>query len=156
MRILIAVENEDFAEAQVDFVCAHKWTDLLNINVLHVAEPISREDLPDETADRLLVEIDNMRRARGEQLLHKCAARLRKGIPGVAVQETLHQGYPKEVIISEAEQWEADTVIVGSHGRKELSRSIIGSVSAAVLAYAPCSVMVIRPPQPKKLQQVET
>jgi len=43
-----------------------------------------------------------------------------------------------------AQQWGADLVVVGSHGRSPLGRLIFGSVSQKVLAYSPCSVRIAR------------
>jgi len=51
---------------------------------------------------------------------------------------------PQQIIVNEAKQWGADLVVLGSHGRKKLSRFLLGSVSEAVATHAPCSVEVIR------------
>ena len=53
-------------------------------------------------------------------------------------------GYPKEVIVEEAEKWGADLIIIGSHGYGFWERMLLGSVSDAVLHHAPCSVLVVR------------
>ncbi len=50
----------------------------------------------------------------------------------------------KDAIIDTAQDWRADLIVVGSHGRRGLSRFLLGSVSQAVVAHAPCSVAVIR------------
>ena len=48
------------------------------------------------------------------------------------------------VLVSEAEEWEADSVFVGSTGLSRLERFILGSVSAAVAPRVSCSVEVVR------------
>jgi len=53
---------------------------------------------------------------------------------------------PKQIILDEAKAWEADLIVVGSHGRRGLDRFLLGSVSEAVAMHAPCSVEVIRSP----------
>ena len=53
-------------------------------------------------------------------------------------------GAPKELILAEAEKWQADLVVVGSHGRRWIKRFLLGSVSEAVAIHANCSVEVIR------------
>jgi nucleotide-binding universal stress UspA family protein len=53
-------------------------------------------------------------------------------------------GDPKARIVDEAKEWEADLVVVGSHGRRGIERVLQGSVSEAVAMHAPCSVEVIR------------
>ena len=54
-------------------------------------------------------------------------------------------GPPEEEIVELAEDWGADLIVVGSHGRGFIGR-MIGSVSDSVVHHAPCSVLVIRKP----------
>jgi nucleotide-binding universal stress UspA family protein len=58
------------------------------------------------------------------------------------------EGNPKSMILDEATQFGARLIIVGSHGRRGLSRLILGSVSEAVAMRAHCSVEVIRASKP--------
>jgi len=51
---------------------------------------------------------------------------------------------PKTVILEEAGTWGADLIVIGSHGRRGITRFLLGSVSEAVALYAHCSVEVIR------------
>jgi nucleotide-binding universal stress UspA family protein len=50
------------------------------------------------------------------------------------------------VLITEAEDWDADCIFVGAKGMRGIERLLIGSVSAAVAARAHCSVEVVRGP----------
>lgn len=52
-------------------------------------------------------------------------------------------------LIQRADQWKADLIVVGSHGRSALGRLILGSVSQQVATEAPCSVRVARCPVEK-------
>lgn len=51
---------------------------------------------------------------------------------------------PKAIILAEAAQWEADLIVLGSHGRRGMDRLLLGSVSEAAAPHAQCSVEVIR------------
>ena len=53
-------------------------------------------------------------------------------------------GNPKKRIVEDASEWGAHLVVVGSHGRRGLTRYLLGSVSEAVAMRAHCSVEVIR------------
>jgi nucleotide-binding universal stress UspA family protein len=53
-------------------------------------------------------------------------------------------GDAKTVILDEAKQWNADLVVLGSHGWHGVDRFMMGSVSEAVAMHAPCSVEIIR------------
>jgi nucleotide-binding universal stress UspA family protein len=52
---------------------------------------------------------------------------------------------PGEAIVKAVREHGCDLVVMGSHGRRGLSRLLAGSVTQAVLAYAPVPVMVLRP-----------
>lgn len=63
----------------------------------------------------------------------------------------VRRGHPVDQICAAAEAWNADLVIVGSHGHTGIRRHILGSVSTGVLHYAHCSVLVI--PHPDLVEQ---
>jgi nucleotide-binding universal stress UspA family protein len=48
-------------------------------------------------------------------------------------------------IVGEAKRWNADLIVIGSHGRTPLERFFLGSVSFKVAADAHCSVRIVRP-----------
>jgi nucleotide-binding universal stress UspA family protein len=62
---------------------------------------------------------------------------------GLPVSQELLFGNPKEVIIEHAKDWNADLIVVGSHGRRGLARLFEGSVSEAVARRASCTVAVV-------------
>ncbi|NJL47200.1 MAG: universal stress protein [Leptolyngbyaceae cyanobacterium SM2_5_2] len=62
---------------------------------------------------------------------------------GIPTEFTQSVGSPGEVICTLARTWEADLIVVGSHGRKGISELFLGSVSNYVMHHAPCSVLVI-------------
>jgi hypothetical protein len=51
---------------------------------------------------------------------------------------------PESLIVAEAGQWDADLIVLGSHGRKGFNRLLLGSVSEGVALHAGCSVDVVR------------
>lgn len=53
-------------------------------------------------------------------------------------------GSPNWELFSKAEEWKADLIVVGSHGRTALGRLFLGSISQWVLNEARCSVRVAR------------
>jgi nucleotide-binding universal stress UspA family protein len=52
---------------------------------------------------------------------------------------------PAHAIAQLASDLEADLVVVGTHGRKGLSRFLLGSVAEGVVRLSPCPVLVVRP-----------
>lgn len=72
------------------------------------------------------------------------AARLQTLFPGWTVQAECATDSPAWAIIQKAEKWEADLIVVGSHGYSPLGRWVLGSVSQTVLTQARTSVRIAR------------
>jgi nucleotide-binding universal stress UspA family protein len=53
-------------------------------------------------------------------------------------------GRPGKVICTAAQQWDADLIVMGSHGRSGLTEMMLGSVSNYVMHQAPCTVLVLK------------
>jgi len=51
---------------------------------------------------------------------------------------------PADNIVKFAEEIKADLIVIGHRGVAGLGRFLVGSVAARVVAYAPCSVLVVR------------
>lgn len=66
--------------------------------------------------------------------------------PGAEITRRVRAGDPASEIVREAREWEADLLVVGTHGRRGAARVFLGSVAESVLAHAPCAVLVIPPP----------
>jgi nucleotide-binding universal stress UspA family protein len=62
---------------------------------------------------------------------------------------------PAQEIARVAQELDAHLVIVGTHGRRGLSRVILGSVAEAVVRLAPCPVLVIRPREVSVVPRIE-
>lgn len=52
-----------------------------------------------------------------------------------------------EIVAEEARGWEADLVVVGTHGRRGMSRLLLGSGAEQVLRLAPVPVLAVRTPE---------
>jgi nucleotide-binding universal stress UspA family protein len=78
-----------------------------------------------------------------KRLVEAAAQELRQA--ELIVSPVVREGDPKRALIDEAEGWGADAIFVGSVGfNNRLERFLLGSVSAAVVARAHCSVEVVR------------
>ncbi|HEX5869145.1 MAG TPA: universal stress protein [Longimicrobium sp.] len=66
-------------------------------------------------------------------------------IPPATLPGTVRVGSPAHVILEVAREWDADLVVLGTHGRRGLPRFFLGSVAETVLRKAHCSALVIPP-----------
>jgi len=144
MKILLAVDGSKFSEAATSLLIAQVKMENTEVRLLHVVEPFPEslakemggKDYPNFAGARL------QRRTWSEELLAQAAEKLQSA--GFKVTSSIEEGYPKSVILDAAEGWDADLIVVGSHGRTGLERFLIGSVSEAVARYARCSVEIVR------------
>ncbi len=79
-----------------------------------------------------------------ERIAQRALARVQLDFPDWRIQVEAVVGSPAREIILRAEKWNADLIVVGSHGHTALGRMILGSISQKVLAEAHCSVRVAR------------
>jgi nucleotide-binding universal stress UspA family protein len=64
---------------------------------------------------------------------------------GFKVKFEILQGNPKEVLIKQANRWQADCIFIGAHSyASTVERIFIGSTSAAIAERAHCSVEAVR------------
>jgi nucleotide-binding universal stress UspA family protein len=66
---------------------------------------------------------------------------------GIQADRTVEAGFPEEAIVNAARDFDADLIVMGTHGRKGVSRMFMGSVAARVVATAPCAVLTVRVPE---------
>lgn len=144
MKILLAIDRSDFSKVAMQAVARQFQTKGTQVQVLHVVEPISAyvsvDIIPHFVPHIAKVEQDRQKEAR---ILVESAARyLRKA--GHKTSELVGEGDPKSVILDQAANWNADLIVLGSHGWKGLGRFLMGSVSEAVTRHAGCSVEIVR------------
>jgi nucleotide-binding universal stress UspA family protein len=53
-----------------------------------------------------------------------------------------------EMVAGEARNWEPDLVVVGTHGRRGVSRVLLGSGAEQVLRLSPVPVLAVRSSEP--------
>jgi len=76
-----------------------------------------------------------------ETLLQKLAGQLPRGI---AAEVLMREGAPAETIVAVADEWQANLIIIGTHGRSGLERLVVGSTAEAVVRTAHCPVLSVR------------
>src|ERR1700693_2026773 len=143
MRILVAIDDSRFSQAAIETVIEQARPHDTDVRILHVVESppllVAREM---GGYDPALETAFESQKQNAEGLVLKAAELLRaRGLKGVA---TLEVGDPKSKILDVAEEWRADLIVVGSHGRRGFERFLMGSVSDAVARHAKCSVQIVR------------
>ncbi|MBU2062758.1 MAG: universal stress protein, partial [Bacteroidetes bacterium] len=76
--------------------------------------------------------------------IEKAAISIKNQNPELSIITAAIEGIPKKVIVDEAEAFDADLIILGSHGYGAIDRFLLGSVSQSVALHAKCSVEIVR------------
>ncbi|MEI7695413.1 MAG: universal stress protein [Chlorobium sp.] len=63
---------------------------------------------------------------------------------GLKVDSSIEIGNPSDVILDKSRELDVNLVIMGSHGKKGLSRLIMGSVAETVVRKANCPVLIVK------------
>lgn len=82
--------------------------------------------------------------AEAEQLAHRGAKRVQQIFAGWQVDHDVRNGSPGFELLNCAREWQANLIVVGSHGHTALGRFVLGSVSQKLLTEASTSVHVSR------------
>lgn len=156
MKLLIAYDGSRCSEAALDDLIRAGLPGKADALILTVAEtwlpPPPKVENPGKDADEIS---DNpflcKSQKHGAKVLSEANAlakhahkRLNFHFPNWRIEAETDYGSPAWEIITRAERFGADLIIVGSHGRSAINRLILGSISQKVLTESSCSVRVAR------------
>lgn len=155
MKLLIAYDGSNIAEAAIDDLAAAGLPSVGAAEVLSVAEvwlpPLEAIDKPADGQSAYIESIVRKHREKGEKILTEASirarhaeARVKVALPNWDVSSQSTCGSPAWEILAAADAHASDLIVVGSHGHSGLNRIILGSVSHTVLTEAKCSVRVAR------------
>ena len=74
---------------------------------------------------------------------------------GVEVDAVLLDSFKRSVhdqVISHAQAWKADLIVIGTHGRRGIGRWVMGSSAEHILRMSPVPVLLIRAPESAKAE----
>lgn len=137
-KILIAVDNSPIAARAAEVGAELAGNLHAQIALVHTIEP---EQLFGPGVEIPRDELETALEKDSAQLMADLRASLP---PGVPAQQFVEEGSPGEVIVKTAAEWGADAIVIGSHGRRGVTRAILGSVAEFVMRHAPCPVLVVR------------
>jgi nucleotide-binding universal stress UspA family protein len=94
--------------------------------------PISAEELLESVRKRAAERLDAVQKIHGKLAVKRVVVHVRRGSAADEIAQL-------------AADLDADLVVVGSHGRRGVSRLVLGSVAERVSRLARCAVWIIRP-----------
>lgn len=143
MKILLAIDGSLPSEAAIEEVRERPWPKPSTVRILSVIQPYVPPATEIVLPSATLQEIRERQATEADQLVKQAGERITA--PGrLSVETTIAEGDPRTAIVDVADEWQADVIVVGSHGRTGLKRLMLGSVAQSVVAHAHCSVEVVR------------
>ncbi|MBH0177284.1 MAG: universal stress protein, partial [Nitrospira sp.] len=137
-QVLVAIEDRDDADRVVRWLTQHPFATPVELRVIHAVVPIGVNEL--YVGPEISAWLEDVQRY-AEELVQSTAGKLVSAQHNTVTTKVI-QGSPAAVI--EQEATDMDLVIVTSHGRKGISRFLLGSVSHAVVHHVTCPVLVLR------------
>lgn len=153
MKVLLAIDGSSYSDAAIETVGCRPWPPGSEIRVVTVDAPIDPSYF--HTGPTVYDDLVRQLRDEARVCLLNGVRSLSARSPDLNVSSALLVGSPQDKILEEAEQWGADLIVVGSHGKGILQWCLLGSVSMAIALYAPCSVEIVRAPTARTSDEID-
>ena len=146
MKILLATDGSDYSKAAVNSVADRPWPQCSEVKIISAMEvPFAPTTEAWVLPDSYYSELERVAREQAEAAVKDAVERIESGkSSGLEIITKIISGSAREVILDEAERWDADLIVLGSHGYSAWQRFLLGSVSHAVATHAHCSVEIVR------------
>jgi nucleotide-binding universal stress UspA family protein len=138
-NILVAIDGSEASQRAFDRALDIARAGNASLHAVYVVETGLFSSLP---ADNTVEIMYNVLKKEGESVLSK--AKGKAATSAVTLTTHVKFGHAGSEVISLAEKINADLIIVGSHGKSQTDRLLIGSVSTFVVTHSKVSTMVVR------------
>ena len=153
MKIILAIDGSEQNKAAVEAVANRAFppdTEVRIVTAYEMTPSITKLE-PMGVSQGFYAKADNFVLKAAEDTTENAAKILHQKNPALTITTIVIEGSPKNVILEEADAFDADLIIVGSHGYGMVERFLLGSVSQAIALHAKCSVEIVRNPKVSKI-----
>ena len=134
MNILIALDGSPYSIAAVEEVIKRPWPENTFIKGVYIVEPFhTARGVWHANYVPVALKVQEELLEAGKCLIEEPADKLKARFGEENVSCEVHEGYTADRILELAEAWPADLIVVGSHGRKGITRFLLGSVSQSIV-----------------------
>lgn len=149
MKILLAIDDSPFSDAAIQTVIRQFRPDGAEVRVFHAVDWINALPMAfgfgeGPTYAKDIASSRDKSVQESELLVARAAQQLQAA--GFRTNTRIAEGDPRRAILDCAREWQPDLIVMGAHGRKGLSRFLLGSVSKTIMGHAGCSVEIVRVP----------
>lgn len=142
-RILVAVDGSPAAEKGLREAVRIAEAGGSALVILHVVSEYYGYSVMEGAGVR--ADVPARLRENGSRLLEKAAAlAARRGLKTKLVMRQIAGGPVAPCIVREAKKQRADLIVLGTHGRRGMTRLVMGSDAEEVVRSAPAPVLLVR------------
>lgn len=138
-NILVAIELDDSAAEVLCYAVALAVKLDAKVHLLHaVPWPGLGAEIPITASETAMADVMQLRQQAFDQLVAAHAGKLPLG------SARLRAGDPRTAIVAAAEELPADLIVMGTHGRRGVSRLVLGSIAESVARASSCPILLVR------------
>jgi nucleotide-binding universal stress UspA family protein len=143
-RILVPIDGSPTSElglAEAAKLAKNRGTALCLLHVVDETVLTQSIDVGASAVDNLLESL----RDGGRQILDKAQAKLSK--QRLKARPVLVENIARsvaDIIVEQAKKWRADLIVIGTHGRRGVSRLVMGSDAEGVVRTSPVPVLLVK------------
>lgn len=138
-KVLVAIDGSAISDSAFTTAVEIAKNLKATVHVVYVVETGFFSALPMDNTWEMMY---SLLEKEGKEALAKAREYAQKN--SVEMITHLKQGHAGNEIIRTAQETGADLIIVGSHGKSQVDRLLIGSVSSFVVSHSPITTMVVR------------
>jgi nucleotide-binding universal stress UspA family protein len=111
--------------------------------LLHAVDIVAVSVTPEASA--AMPQLFDAMRDAGKELLARARSTVEAaGVPVETVLVDTLAGRVSDLVVDQAKNWHADLIVIGTHGRRGVSRVLMGSDAEQVVRMAPVPVLLVR------------
>lgn len=141
-NILVPVDGSDTADRALREAIQLARNLSSRIRIMHV---VNSTPWITQGAPGVIEELVTQLRSTGESIIHEAKTAVRQA--GIEVDHRLIEAIGEragEIIVGEANDWPADLIVCGTHGRRGLRRLLVGGDAEYIVRHSPVPVLLIR------------
>jgi nucleotide-binding universal stress UspA family protein len=144
-RILVPVDGSPTAERGLDEAIGLARLTGGRLRLMHVVDELSVALGSSGGFMTAGPDTFQLLRQGGEEILANAKARVEAaGLAADTVLDDTLGGRICDLVVTQAQQWPADLIVIGTHGRRGVGRLLMGSDAEQVLRLAPVPVLLVR------------
>ncbi|MDM0046783.1 universal stress protein [Variovorax dokdonensis] len=145
-RILVPIDGSDTSAIGLQEAIRLAKLTGGKLRVMHAIDDLSFALAMDAYAGMPGQWMDELRQEAHKLLAQAVGTAAEAGVPAESVLRERFDGKIVDAVVAEATSWPADLIVLGTHGRRGLSRLMMGSDAESILRMAPVPVLLVRPP----------